>query len=101
MPIWSSVAPAFSSLATTKQRLHFARDALCVDNVASDPWVLPPPWERCREVCLHFESGVLIGTRGHQLPAHWRCRWVEGKNYGIAGRPGVTSGNGRMSKIVY
>jgi hypothetical protein len=66
-----------------------------------DPWVLPPPWERCREVCLRFESGVVIGTRGRQLPAHWRCRWVEGKDYGIAGRPGVASGYGRVRKIVY
>lgn len=66
-----------------------------------NPSVLPPPWERCREVCLRFEPGIVTGADGLKLPADWRCRWVDGKGYGFTGRCGITSGQGRVRQVFY
>jgi hypothetical protein len=65
------------------------------------PWVLPPPWERCREVCIRFEAGIATGTHGLRLPPDWRCGWVEGKDYGVRGRRGITGGSRRVREVVY
>lgn len=40
-----------------------------------DPWVLQPPWERCRHSCLLHVSGTVHAGLSVQLPRDWHCQF--------------------------